>query len=40
MINNTRFAFFYLDMSSQKSVFHLALPSEAISIDELGSIAQ
>ena len=41
MINNTRFAFFDFDMSSQKSQFFpLALPSEAIAIDELGSIAQ
>ena len=36
MIHVTRFAFFDFDMSSQNS---LALSSEAISFDELGSIA-
>ena len=42
MINNTRFAFFDFDMSSQKSQFFISvtLSSEAISIDQLGSIAQ
>ena len=39
MINDTRFAFFYFDMSSQKSQFLEALHSEAIAINELGSIA-
>ena len=33
MINDARFAIFYFDM------FSLALSSEAISIDQLGSIA-
>ena len=39
MINNARFAFFDFDMSSQKSVFSLALASEAIALDNFGSIA-
>ena len=39
MINVTRFAFFDFDMSSQNSqLFISVISSEAISIDELGSI--
>ena len=39
MINNTRLAFSDVDMSSKNYSFSLALPSEAIAIDEHGSIA-
>ena len=40
MINNTRFAFFILTCLHKNHSFSLALPSEAIAIDEPELIAQ